>query len=666
MLSPDSLGGLKDSLTSAPTIQPKLTPIHKKNIFQSTEIGGVLPSLSSEKYDGLLEFYDNRQKYQDYLKNSRLKRITDEKDKIVKAKFEKMKTMMKEKNLSTKNLFNEDAPFDGDFWFRMSNDDLPEPRIPIKPAREKLHVVKPIGKYEPHPDSNLQVFTPDPKKLIKRKFSSRPQNNVEERDIVIELTPEMLKKVFAGPTTIDFGTVYVKSKEYRSFTVRNELRSAIMVEVQSTAFDELSFSNAEPQIIPSMQTAGFDLVFSSPAEMNFKQYINYYINGKHRFKFLVTATVEPVQLELDREMLRFSFSDTNMEMTTYETIKIKNDGNAPGEFKFLPCIMKLPSGEDHRLYYVEPEQGIVPPASEYEVRVVYNPSGRTFKGEDGQIVMKVADGKEKVVRCTGYVLESRCVFKGVPGGTLNLGEIPVGQVKSIPIYLSNTHKNPAVYHIGEKVPAGVHISPPRGKISPDHAESITLTVQSNQEQSIKFELIAYIRGGVRQTILVTAQVVVPRVIIKEQEFNFGEVLIEHTAETIMTLYNESNIKAHLNLDLRERVGVKEKMGIECLEIFPMGDDGDDESSVMMTIHPGDDDERNSSRKIVFCSVLANKFACYEVSDNQLEDKSPSDIGDDFDEDDENRQKPASRLKQIGVIKIFFVSGQILIIIIIDR
>ena len=72
-------------------------------------------------------------------------------------------------------------------------------------------------------------------------------------------------------------------------------------------------------------------------------------------------------------------------------------------------------------------------------------------------------------------------------------------------------------------------------------------------------------------------------------------MIEHTSETLLTLYNESNIKAHLNLDLRERVGIKDKIGIECLEIVPVndsGDDDDDESSVMVTINPNDDDDKD--------------------------------------------------------------------------
>ena len=88
-----------------------------------------------------------------------------------------------------------------------------------------------------------------------------------------------------------------------------------------------------------------------------------------------------------------------------------------------------------------------------------------------------------MVKCIGSVLEAKCNFKGV-SGVLSFGDIPVGQTKSIPIYLTNTYKNPAVFHIGEKLPPGVHVSPPRGKKSPDHAEAITLTIHSNQEQNI--------------------------------------------------------------------------------------------------------------------------------------------------------------------------------------
>lgn len=599
----------------------------------------------SDKLGAYFEIYNNKQKYNEYLQNLRVERGAKQRESLAKAKFETMKSAMLEKNYLAKNHLNEEVPFDSEFWFRIG-DELPEPRLHIKEVKDPLYVEKPIGKYEPMSKNNVQVFNPDPKKLIKKKFHSKPNSNAEDRDINLDLNSDMMQKIFTGPIHIDFGSLYVKSKEVRCFSIRNELRSSILVEVNTSGIDELSQSDTEPQIIPTMQTGGFNIVFTSAAEMSFRQYITYYINRKYRFKFLVTALVEPVQLDIDRDVIRFSFADTNMEMVTYETIKIRNDGNAPGEFKWLPCMVKLPTGEDHRLFYVEPDQGVVPAGAEYEVRIVYHPSGRVFKGEDGQVVLKITDGREKIVKCTGFVLESRCVFKGV-SGTINVGEIPVGQTKSIPVYLQNTHKNPAVFHIGEKLPPGVHVSPPRGRITADQIEAIMVTIQSNQEQSIKFDLVAYIRGGIRQSVTIQAQVVVPRVIIKEDEFDFGDVLLEHTGESILTIYNESNIKAHLNVDLRERVGVKEKMGVECLEFYPISESGDDESSVMVSIVRDDDDHDLDSCKIKpFSTRNLNFFACLVSDDDRLDGKAPSDAGDDSDEDE--KKKVPSRLKQITV------------------
>ena len=45
------------------------------------------------------------------------------------------------------------------------------------------------------------------------------------------------------------------------------------------------------------------------------------------------------------------------------------------------------------------------------MKVSYSPSGTNFKGEEEKLVMKVEDGIDQIIKCTGYVNESKCIFK---------------------------------------------------------------------------------------------------------------------------------------------------------------------------------------------------------------------------------------------------------------
>ena len=44
--------------------------------------------------------------------------------------------------------------------------------------------------------------------------------------------------------------------------------------------------------------------------------------------------VVEVKLDIAKKYLDFQFSEDNHEMFTWETLRIKNNGNAPAEFKF--------------------------------------------------------------------------------------------------------------------------------------------------------------------------------------------------------------------------------------------------------------------------------------------------------------------------------------------
>ena len=132
----------------------------------------------------------------------------------------------------------------------MVENGIEEPKVTLPDVKDSLFVTKPIDKYEPMKqaltlDGKIKEFKPDPNQIVKKKFSSEPKTHGEIRDTSIELSSEMLQKIFAGPVVIDFGPVFVKSKMSKTFYVKNELRTSVSVRLH-TDRDELSQSYLKP------------------------------------------------------------------------------------------------------------------------------------------------------------------------------------------------------------------------------------------------------------------------------------------------------------------------------------------------------------------------------------------------------------------------------------
>ena len=97
------------------------------------------------------------------------------------------------------------------------------------------------------------------------------------------------------------------------------------------------------QVIPPGQEAGFDIVFSSQMVKSFNAPITYYINDRP-FSFLVQAQADPVSLELSTKMMKFQFSDDNLDMFVKQTLQVTNYGNATARFSWHhPSKIYVPS-----------------------------------------------------------------------------------------------------------------------------------------------------------------------------------------------------------------------------------------------------------------------------------------------------------------------------------
>ncbi len=77
--------------------------------------------------------------------------------------------------------------------------------------------------------------------------------------------------------------------------MRNDLRSSILVKL-IVEDEELKSSYQLPQMIPSSQVAGFDIIFLSSRLQQFKGFVKYVINEKHIFEFKVLAKVKKAEI----------------------------------------------------------------------------------------------------------------------------------------------------------------------------------------------------------------------------------------------------------------------------------------------------------------------------------------------------------------------------------
>lgn len=262
------------------------------------------------------------------------------------------------------------VPIDYEFAVGMIENGIVEPQLNLPEAKDTLYVTKPIDKYEPAKptkliDGKLKQFNPDPNTTNKKKFPVEPKTHSEIRDTTMELSPEMLQKIEAGPVRIDFTNVYIKSKMSKTFYVKNDLRTSISVRLY-TDKDELSLSYLKPQIIPSGQVGGFDVVICSKGLGQVKQNIKYIINERHIFELMVTAQIDPVALELSKQSIKFTFAEDNIELETNETLKLTNHGNAPAKFKWMHT--------ERKIFTVVPEEGEVAAGETKDLKVWYRPT----------------------------------------------------------------------------------------------------------------------------------------------------------------------------------------------------------------------------------------------------------------------------------------------------
>jgi len=530
-----------------------LGPRDTQAAFESSH--GVQAALRSgnvgavEKYASIL---DNKHQANDFLRRERLNRDRD-------AKIQER--LRATNRLPPETL--EEIEKDPDLGM---GGNMPSPRLQVPALVDPLYVEKPIGKYEPS-QSNLARLRhrreADQDRVVKRKWKAEPQTQAEVRDCSIELTGEQLQKINAGPQQINFKTVFVKSSTSKSFIVTNDLRQHIYVRLLVDQYPELQQSSPLSQVIPPGQEAGFDIVFCSENTKTFSAPITYYINDRP-FSFLVQAQADPVVLDVSKKVLRFEFSDENMDMSVTEQLVISNHGNASAKYTW-----HVPPS---RAFIPEPGVDEVAAGSSKTVAVTFRPTGQ--KSEEEVLGLQIVDGTGVEIKCLGIVNEAKCAFVEKQ---LDFGNIPVG-LKAVEqsLHIRNQMRATAIFHVECHSPE-LTITPMKGRIGADQKQIFQVGFISHVEADFSAEVTVHIRGGKPLRMPIRARAKIPDIEIEQAELDYGGITFGDSKTLPLTVYNHSDIPAKLILDIRDYPEFE-------IILPPPSQDDDVVSEIMVPIH----------------------------------------------------------------------------------
>ena len=382
--------------------------------------------------------------------------------------------------------------------------------------------------------------------------------------------------------------------------------------------------------------------------------MSYLINNTHLFHFKVSAIVQPVKLNLSTEQLRFSFSENELQMFTTQTLRVTNPGNATAKVCWIP--------PQSAIFSVSPLEAHIPPNNQsVPFTFTYTPCTlfifiikleSTGKTEEERVIMRVEDGGDDVVvRCIGSTPEVKCTFVEK---SVELGSIPICRREERYVTLKNNFKYSAVFEVAkDTLPPFVDVQPEKGKVVPEHSSLLKVTfLGCKDEREIKDEKITVnLRGGKPLVLPFAVTVVLPKISVLQDKFDFGSVItLGNSAKLEMTLANESNIRAVLVLDLREKEDTEKALeGVECLDIVaaPKPNEEMDETSLIISISDNDnleDDEEDRHNK---------RHNNRNPNKNQEEEEDEDGFqGDNDDADDDDEENSDSRGQSCRFYKIF--------------
>lgn len=93
------------------------------------------------------------------------------------------------------------------------------------------------------------------------------------------------------------------------------------------------------------------------------------------------------------------------------------------------------------MFVPNPIEDEIPARSSKTAKIMFTPNGP--KPDEEQLILKIEDGNDVVVRCTGIVNDAKCAFLDKE---LDFGNVPVGiKSKDQTINIKNYIRTPAIF-----------------------------------------------------------------------------------------------------------------------------------------------------------------------------------------------------------------------------
>lgn len=518
-------------------------------LVQSTDVKPSLwrddRDLSPPLDEAIALLKQNSRRYNDYLRESRSQRL-----------FKKNPIKLAQSQTLPKTL--EEIQQDTDFC--LSSAPLRTQRLMLPEAQSSLYVEKPLGKYDATRVQN-QEYIHDPSKPIQNsyrkitekgdfeeiRFSERPVKQLEAKECTYALTPFDLKLISAGPKRIDYGEVVIRCPVAKWFSLINDLKQNIFVELIPD-IEEVQAIEPRTLVIPAGQKGGFKVVLMSVKKQHITSVIKYVLNGKYEFNFMILAEVEPAVLELsvptasefslNMPFLFFKFDETNLSESVSREIVISNKCTADTKFTWV-----LPQDSN---YTVDPSEHVVETGRQLKAVIKFTPGVSQKKNDEENLVMKVENGESQSLICKGEVSDANCSFVQK---SLDFGVVAVGLKHEKAVTIRNLKPKSTIFYLS-KCPPEVEVTPSKGKIAGDAKIPLKIVFCSQAEVDFIGELEIIIRGGRSALQLpITSRVIEPMVSIEEDEIDFGGVTMGSHLTRSVTLENDSEIPAVLYLNL---------------------------------------------------------------------------------------------------------------------
>lgn len=417
----------------------------------------------------------------------------------------------------------------------------PSPKLSLTATNDPLWVVKAVGKHEPNAiESKRNIEFDCHRPLRKQPYDSKPKGEEQNAHCSAELTGSDLMKVMAGPTTIDFGNLFVNSEETRYFNVSNDLHQFIIIKFVDAKDLQII---PEQQVIPGGALATFTLKFKSSKPQGYDRAISYKINDKHMFNICVKAKVEPVRLEVVPAHMDFTMGNEDTERSLEKYLRIVNPGNWAAKYS----VELIQSGTAFKM---QSGSFTIDKKETKQLKVTYTPT-EDIMVEEAKISILIVDGEKIDVTCRGSCPKGDCEL--VDGGEVDFEEVQVGENATEPKYIKIKNKQvkeSAVVHVDTSdIPELKLETVSPIKMHSNEIASVGVSLICNEPKQIEGNILFYVRGGKTLTAKVKANVIVPNVSIEEEQFDFGLITSQGPKTMPITFVNKSNIQAMLVMNL---------------------------------------------------------------------------------------------------------------------